>query len=517
MTNGYLLELWNVSKFFPGVIANNNVNLTLKKGEILALLGENGAGKSTLVKMIYGVNQPDTGAIMWKNHEVDIRSPNQARAMGIGMVFQHFSVFETLTVLENIELGLDKAFLDTVVNLKQRVIEISKKYDLHVEPDRYVHSLSIGERQRLEILRCLIQEVELLILDEPTSVLTPQEVAGLFRVLKTLTAEGCSILFISHKLKEVTALCDRAVILRGGEVSGECTPSEETPETIARMMVGSEAELSESYPKNLTENILFETINLTLPPAHPFGCGLSNVNLQLRTGEILGIAGVAGNGQEDLLEAISGEDFRAAKESILFEGKAIGHKSAGERRKLGMAYVPTDRLGQGAVPEMSLTDNTLLTNSERLVKNGFILKQKLTQLVDKIIHVNNVKCRDRQAQAKSLSGGNLQKFIIGREVEQNPTLLICAHPTWGVDIGASSAIHRQLIALRDQGASILVVSEDIDELFIICDRITALYEGAIAPTVETSKTNIEQIGQWIAGSFNDHTEVRLKENSNAKD
>ncbi|MDV7104950.1 ABC transporter ATP-binding protein [Vibrio sp. TH_r3] len=515
MTNGHLLELWNVSKFFPGVIANNNVNLTLEKGEILALLGENGAGKSTLVKMIYGVNKPDTGSIMWKNHEVDIRSPNQARAMGIGMVFQHFSVFETLTVLENIELGLDKEFLSSLDNLKQRVIEISEKYDLHVEPDRYVHSLSIGERQRLEILRCLIQDVELLILDEPTSVLTPQEVAGLFRVLKKLTSEGCSILFISHKLKEVTELCDRAIILRGGEVSGECIPANETPETIARMMVGSEAELSESYPKNLTENVIFQTVDLTLPPLHPFGCGLNKVNLKLRAGEILGVAGVAGNGQEDLLEAISGEDCRADSASILLSNKAVGHADAGERRKLGMAYVPTDRLGQGAVPEMSLTDNTLLTNSEKLVKNGFILKQKLTELADKIIRVNKVKCRDRQAQAKSLSGGNLQKFIIGREVDQSPNILICAHPTWGVDIGAASAIHRQLIALRDQGAAILVVSEDIDELFVICDRITALYEGALAPTVETSKTNIEQIGQWIAGSFIHHDQAQAQESSNA--
>lgn len=514
MTKVHLLELWNVSKFYPGVIANNNVNMTLEKGEILALLGENGAGKSTLVKMIYGVNKPDTGSIIWKNHEVDIRSPNQARSMGIGMVFQHFSVFETLTVLENIELGLDKEFLETVDNLKQRVIEISKKYDLHVEPDRYVHSLSIGERQRLEILRCLIQDVELLILDEPTSVLTPQEVAGLFRVLKKLSCEGCSILFISHKLKEVTALCDRAVILRGGEVSGECIPAQETPNTIARMMVGSDAELSESYPKNLTELVLLETKNLSLPPAHPFGCGLNKVNLQMRAGEILGVAGVAGNGQEDLLEALSGEDTRANSSSIIFNGQAIGHTSAGARRKLGMAYVPTDRLGQGAVPEMTLTDNTLLTNSDSLVKSGFILKQKLVTLADKIISVNKVKCRDRHAQAKSLSGGNLQKFIMGREVDQNPTLLICAHPTWGVDIGAASAIHRQLIALRDQGASIIVVSEDIDELFVICDRITALYEGALSPIVETSQTDIEQIGQWIAGSFVAHAD-QIKENSHA--
>lgn len=504
MTKPHLLELWNVSKFYPGVIANDKVDLVLDKGEILAILGENGAGKSTLVKMIYGVSRPDTGAILWKNHEVDIRSPNQARSMGIGMVFQHFSVFETLTVLENIELGLDKTFIASVENLRQRIIDISQKYDLLVNPDRYVHSLSIGERQRLEILRCLIQDVELLILDEPTSVLTPQEVSGLFRVLKKLANEGCSILFISHKLKEVTALCDRAIILRGGKVSGECIPANETPETIARLMVGSDAELSESYPKQLSETIILETKDLTLAPTHPFGCGLSKVNLVLRAGEILGVAGVAGNGQEDLLEAISGEDSRADSQAILLAGKPIGHLNAGQRRALGMAYVPTDRLGQGAVPEMNLTDNTLLTNAKALVKHGLIHSGKLSRLADKIISDNRVKCRDRLSQAKSLSGGNLQKFIIGREVEQNPTLLICAHPTWGVDVGAASAIHRQLISLRDKGAAVLVVSEDIDELLIICDRVTAIYEGTLSSIVETSKTNIEEIGQWIAGSATSH-------------
>ena len=507
MANFPLLKLWNVSKIFPGVIANDNVNMSLKKGEILALLGENGAGKSTLVKMIYGVNKPDTGAIFWDNREVDINSPNQARAMGIGMVFQHFSVFETLTVKENIELGLDKEFVEQLTDLRQEIIDISKKYDLHVDPDRYVHSLSIGERQRVEILRCLIQNVKLLILDEPTSVLTPHEVSGLFRVLKKLASEGGSVLFISHKLKEVTELCDRAVILRGGLVTGECIPAQETPESIARMMVGSEAILSESYPKVLTEEVIFSAQQLSLAPTNPFGCGLTDVCLTLRKGEILGVAGVAGNGQEDLLEALSGEDTRADKASITFADKQIGHLNAGARRALGMAYVPADRLGQGAVPEMSLTDNTLLTNTASLIQGGFILGNKLKALAKKIISDNNVKCHNQTSQSKSLSGGNLQKFIIGREVQQAPSVLICAHPTWGVDIGAASAIHRQLIALREQGAAILIVSEDIDELFVVCDRLTALYEGRLSPIVETQNTDIEEIGKWIAGGFIDHKEA----------
>lgn len=507
MAQAPLLELRNVSKFFPGVIANDNVNLKLHSGEILALLGENGAGKSTLVKMIYGVNRPSEGDIFWNGDAIDIVSPNQARSMGVGMVFQHFSVFETLTVIENIELGLDKEFVAQVDDLRQRVIDMSKKYDLHVDPDRYVHSLSIGERQRLEILRCLIQDVKLLILDEPTSVLTPQEVKGLFKVLNKLASEGCAIMFISHKLKEVTALCDRAVILRGGKVSGECIPAQETPNSIARMMVGNDAELSETYPKKETDNIIFSTHNLTLPPAHPFGCGLNNVNLELRAGEILGIAGVAGNGQEDLLEAISGEDARTSKDSIRFNHHPIGHLDAGKRRALGMAHVPTNRLGQGAVPEMSLEDNTLLTNTATLTRHGLISARRLKKLAVSLIKNNQVKCRDEYSQAKSLSGGNLQKFIMGREMHQHPQVLICAHPTWGVDIGAASSIHRKLIALRDEGAAIVVISEDIDELFIISDRLAALYEGQLSHSVKTQDTNIEEIGQWIAGSFVKHEEV----------
>ncbi|MDP5253802.1 MULTISPECIES: ABC transporter ATP-binding protein [unclassified Vibrio] len=503
-----LLTLWNISKFYPGVVANDKVNMTLNKGEILALLGENGAGKSTLVKMIYGVSKPDNGAILWNNKEVDILSPNQARAMGIGMVFQHFSVFETLTVQENIELGLEKTFVEQLGDLRQKIIDISKKYDLHVDPDRYVHSLSIGEQQRVEILRCLIQNIKLLILDEPTSVLTPNEVSGLFRVLKKLASEGTSVLFISHKLKEVTELCDRAVILRAGRVTGECIPAMETSESIARMMVGSEAVLTQTYPKRNTQQVIFSVTGLTLPSSNPFGCGLDNLSLTLNQGEILGVAGVAGNGQEELLAVLSGEDTRATQNSLIFENQFIGHLNAGQRRALGMAYVPADRLGQGAVPQMSLTDNTLLTNTASLTRASFILGRKLKALADKIIIDNNVKCHNQSAQAKSLSGGNLQKFIIGREIEQVPRVLICAHPTWGVDIGAASAIHRQLIALRDQGSAIIIISEDIDELFVLCDRLTALYEGQLSPIVETESTNIEEIGQWMAGDVMPTKEAR---------
>lgn len=502
-----LLELQDISKQYPGVLANDHVNLTVAKGEILALLGENGAGKSTLVKMIYGATQPSSGQILWSGQPVQVRSPNQARQMGIGMVFQHFSVFETLTVAENIELGLDKAVVKKFDDLHQTIHQLSDEYDLHVDPKRYVHSLSIGERQRVEILRCLIQDVKLLILDEPTSVLTPQEVRGLFRVLRKLASQGCSILFISHKLKEVTALCDRAVILRAGKLNGECCPAEESPNSIARMMVGNEVALSKTYPHTLTNQPILTIQDLTLPPTHPFGTALNQITLQLNAGEILGIAGVAGNGQEELLGILSGEDTRAKHHHIMLEHKPVGRFHAGVRRQLGMAYVPEDRLGQGAVPDMNLLENTLLTHERKpWVKYGWVVKNKLTELTRRLIKDNDVKCRNEFSAAKSLSGGNLQKFIIGREISQNPKVLICAHPTWGVDIGAASAIHRKLIALRDQGAAIVVISEDIDELFMISDRLAALYEGRLSSPIATDETSIEEVGEWIAGRFTDHKE-----------
>lgn len=501
-TSPPLLDLQQITKHYPGVVANDSVSLTLAEGEILALLGENGAGKSTLVKMIYGVTQPTSGKILWHGRKVSIKSPNYARQMGVGMVFQHFSVFETLTVAENIELGLDREVLNKIGDLHAAIRKFSENYDLHVEPDRYVHSLSIGERQRLEILRCLIQEVKLLILDEPTSVLTPAEVAGLFKVLRKLAKEGCSILFISHKLKEVTALCDRAVILRGGKVSGECHPAEETPNSIARMMVGEDTVITQTFKHQLTDQCILKVDDLTLAPTHPFGTGLKKINLELKAGEILGIAGVAGNGQEDLLQALSGEDTRAKHHQIMLNHTPIGRFHSGIRRRMGMAYVPTDRLGQGAVPQMSLADNALLTHAQNpLVKWGMVMKSKVTDLCQRLINENDVKCRNQFSTAQSLSGGNLQKFILGREMAQEPVVLICAHPTWGVDIGAASFIHRQLIALRDRGAAIVVISEDIDELFMISDRLAALYEGQLTAPVPTENTSLEEVGQWIAGRF----------------
>ena len=495
------LELVNITKQYPGCLANDSISITLMPGEIHALLGENGAGKSTLVKTIYGVVSPDKGDIIWNGKEVNINSPSIARDLGIGMVFQHFSLFETMTVSQNIELCLSKSQLNTIGNLAKRITQLSEEYGLNVDPNRYVHSLSIGERQRVEIMRCLVQSVKLLILDEPTSVLTPQEVAGLFGVLRTLSKEGCSILFISHKLHEVTEICHKATILRGGKVVDTCIPSDETPATIAKMMVGDLADQDAGYSKKEGSVDVFNVMDLSLASKQPFGTALKNINFNLKAGEILGVAGVAGNGQDELMAIISGEDERNVKNSLTLGTDKIGHLHAGERRQLGMAYVPEERLGRGAVPDMSLTENTLLTHSTGFIKNGLVQWQSIKEYATELINKYNVKCHGEFSEAQSLSGGNLQKFIMGREIGQHPKVLICAHPTWGVDVGAALAIHQALLELRDQGAAILLISEDIDELFLLADRMAAVCDGYLSPLIKTEDTSIDQIGQWMAGTF----------------
>lgn len=497
------LTLRGITKTYPGCVANDRIHLDIAPAEIHALLGENGAGKSTLMKIIYGLVKPDQGEVLWDGAPIQINDPSHARRLGIGMVFQHFSLFETLTITENIALALGDDAGDLKA-LAERISTVSKKYGMELNPDREVHTLSVGERQRVEIVRCLVQPIKLLILDEPTSVLTPQEVDTLFVTLRQLAKEGCSILFISHKLNEVKALCHRATILRSGQVSGECLPAEETPESLARMMVGDDTPISTDYPKRKGNAAFLSVNNLSTQTTDPFGVNLNDISFQVHSGEIVGIAGVAGNGQEELLEALSGEHRIRTNEAICFPDGAVGHLDPRQRRKRGLAFVPEERLGRGAVPSMSLSDNALLTGfMQGLVKSGFVSYGKAKKFAADIISRYKVKTAGTHAHADSLSGGNLQKFIIGREIMQNPKLLIAAHPTWGVDIGAATAIHKSLIELRDQGAAILVVSEDIDELFEISDRIGAICHGQLSPLQSTEETTVNQLGRWMAGDFPD--------------
>jgi len=495
------LTLRGITKAYPGCIANDSIDLSIEPAEIHALLGENGAGKSTLMKVIYGLVKPDRGELLWDGLPVQISDPAHARKLGIGMVFQHFSLFETLTVTENIALALGDDAGDLVA-LAQRIREVSEKYGMVLNPDREVHTLSVGERQRVEIVRCLVQPIKLLILDEPTSVLTPQEVDTLFVTLRQLASEGCSILFISHKLNEVRALCHSATILRAGRVSGQCVPRDESSESLARMMVGEDTPISTQYAKVLGAEPFLQVRGLNRISTDPFGVDLQNISFDVHAGEILGIAGVAGNGQEELLAALSGEEPIENHDAIHFPEGPIGQLCPRQRRAAGMAFVPEERLGRGAVPDMSLKDNALLTGFlTGLVSKGMVAHGKARDFAREIIERYRVKTPSTETHAVSLSGGNLQKFIIGREIMQNPKLLIAAHPTWGVDIGAATAIHKALIELRDQGAAILVVSEDIDELFLISDRIGALCHGRLSPIKPTPDTSINEVGRWMAGEF----------------
>ena len=381
------LELRNITKRYPSVVANSGINLAVAPGEIHAVLGENGAGKSTLMKIIYGAVQADEGEILWNGKSVEIANPAQARALGIGMVFQHFSLFESLTVVENISLAMDEPF--ELGKLAVRVKEVSERYGLPLDPSRLVHNLSVGERQRVEIVRCLLQTPKLLILDEPTSVLTPQAVRRLFETLRQLASEGCSILYISHKLHEIQELCDNATVLRGGKVTGEAKPKQESPASLARMMIGRELPVCEAPLYHGERKPLLEVRNLTLASDDPFGTHLTDVSLLVESGEILGIAGISGNGQAELLAALSGEKI-VANDAIVLMGKPIGALDAGQRRDLGLTFVPEERLGRGAVPLMSLADNALLT-AHRLgfIKTGLIALAKVKEFADRCIEAND--------------------------------------------------------------------------------------------------------------------------------
>lgn len=496
------LELRGITKRYPAVIANDSVDLKIYSGEIHAVLGENGAGKSTLMNVIYGVTKADAGDISWDGEPVIIANPAHARRLGIGMVFQHFSLFETLTTVQNIALAVDEKFdLDS---LAARIKDVSERYGLPLDPRRLVHSLSVGERQRVEIVRCLLQEPKLLIMDEPTSVLTPQAVRKLFETLRRLAEEGCSILYISHKLEEIRELCNKATVIRGGKVTGEADPREETAASLARMMIGRELPVCEHSEAAAVGDERLVIDGLSYHSDDPFGTNLNDVTLTVQAGEVLGVAGISGNGQKELLAILSGEQRlgRSQSSCVRLDGREVGHLGAAPRRDLGLAFVPEERLGRGAVPPMSLADNALLTGHRAgLVRFGFIDDQKTRRFTERCLGDFDVRCGGVYAAAKSLSGGNLQKFIVGRELLQKPKVLIAAQPTWGVDVGATAAIRQALINLRNDGVAILVVSEELEELFEICDRIVVIADGRLSPARRTSETNMEEIGLWMSGLF----------------
>lgn len=490
------LQLTGITKRYPAVVANDQVSLRVAPGQTHAVLGENGAGKSTLMKIIYGSVKPDAGELLWNGEPVQVRNPQEARTLGISMVFQHFSLFDTLTVAENVWLGLDKHL--SLADVTRRIQGKAAEYGLDIDPDRPVHTLSVGQMQRVEIIRALLTDPKLLILDEPTSVLTPQAVEKLFVVLKQLASEGCSILYISHKLHEIRELCTACTVLRGGKVTGECDPRQETNASLSRLMIGAEPPQLE-HRAHTPGEVVLRVQQLTLPRDTPFGTDLHEIDLAVRTGEVVGIAGVSGNGQRELLYALSGEDTRAAAAMVQVAGQPAGRLGPGRRRMLGLHFVPEERLGRGAVPTLSLAHNLMLTRREAVGRGGWIRMKTLQRQAAGIIERFHVRAGGPNAVARSLSGGNLQKFIVGREIDARPRLLIVSQPTWGVDVGAAAQIRGEILRLRDAGCAVLVVSEELDELFEVCDRLHVIAKGRLSPPIERAQATVELIGEWMSG------------------
>ncbi len=496
-----LLELRGIVKQFPGCLANDHVDLTVGQNEIHALLGENGAGKSTLVKIIYGVMKPDAGSITWLGNQVTIANPAQARSLGVGMVFQHFSLFEALTVAENIALGLNSKA--DRVGLHDRIVDISTRYGLPLDPARAVHDLSVGERQRIEIVRCLLQTPKLLIMDEPTSVLTPQEVFKLFETLRRLAAEGCSILYISHKLEEIRALCERATIMRLGKVVAHCTPAEKTARELAELMISAKLKQQNFAERKAVEKVPRLVLDrLTIRSNQPFGTDLKDISFSVAAGEILGLAGIAGNGQAELMDALSGEIPAGSPKNILLDGVPIGHDGPKARRRRGCCFLPEERNGHGAVGPMTLSENGFLSAHVRgaLDRLGLIDRRRTKDFAARVIKAFDVRTTGPEAEARSLSGGNLQKFLVGREVVQQPGVLIISQPTWGVDAGAAAAIYEALVALAEGGTAIILISQDLDEILLLCDRIGVIAAGRVSPPMPVKDATIERIGLLMGGS-----------------
>jgi simple sugar transport system ATP-binding protein len=502
------LSLRGITKRFPGVLANDDVSFDVAAGEIHALLGENGAGKSTLVKMIYGIMQPDAGQIIWNGQPVVINNPKAARRLGIGMVFQHFSLFEALTVLENIALGMDAKIPQR--ELEGRVRQVMQQYGLALDPRRIVSELSVGERQRIEIVRALLLDPTLLIMDEPTSVLTPQEVEQLFVVLRQLAKEGCSILYISHKLHEIKALCGTATILRGGRLVDTCDPRVETSRSMAEKMIGGNLkDIQKPAHRHFGDEKLVVN-GLSLAGHGHFGVPLKDVSFRVHAGEIFGIAGVAGNGQTALLLALSGEQTTHDADAIRIAGASVGRLDAKARRLKGLASVPEERNGHAAVPDFTLSDNSVLTGRDRLklAVSGIINPRAARKYTGDVISTFAVKATGTEATAGSLSGGNLQKYIMGREILQRPEVLVVSQPTWGVDAGAAAAIHQALVDLAAAGSAIVVISQDLDELLALSDTLAVINGGRLSKAMTVSNADINEIGLLMGGIHGETAEVK---------
>ena len=490
------LKISNVTKIYPGCVANDNVSLEFNSGKIYALLGENGAGKSTLVKILSGVIIPDEGKIYLNENNLKLNSPLDAKKNDIGMVFQHFNLFETLSVFENLIIDSD----EKRESLREKIDSIMKKYNFSIDLDIPVLNLSAGQKQKVEIIRCLIRSPKVLIMDEPTSVLTEQETSELFLSLKKFSEEGILIIYITHKLKEVMRLCDEVAVMRRGKLVSISQVKDENIESLANKMVGQNLKTIKKKKEKTSSDQLINIINLNFISEDPFETNLSDINFSVNRGECLGIAGISGNGQSELFQVLSGEII-SDKNSIEFNKNYIGDLNPQERREYLMAFSPEDRLEQAAIPQMAIFENVALNNfkSSNFFNNGLINENKIKEHSKKIISDFNVNTDNIELKSQFLSGGNLQKLIIGRELITSPDLLICFNPTWGLDVGAINYIHETLIKINEQNKSIILISTDTDELLKLSDKISVIHKGKLSKIMNADEVTSEKLGILMGG------------------
>ena len=504
MADNFVIEMLHITKEFPGIKANDDVTLQLRKGEIHALLGENGAGKSTLMSVLFGLYQPEKGVIKKNGKEVKIQNPNDANALGIGMVHQHFKLVECFTVLDNIILGVEDTrhgFLQKDA-ARKKVMQLSEKYGLKVDPDALVSDISVGMQQRVEILKMLYRDNEILIFDEPTAVLTPQEIDELMEIMRGFKKEGKSILFITHKLNEIMAVADRCSVLRKGKYMGTVDIKDTTKEELSRMMVGRDVQLQVEKKPAAPGKVVLDVENVTMHNAQHKKDSVKNVSFQVHAGEIVCLAGIEGNGQTEFVYGLTGlEKFNSGK--VTLDGKDITNASIRERSKDGMSHIPEDRHKHGLVLDYSLENNIVLQRywQPEFQKNGFIRSEKVREYSDRLIEQYDVRSGQGSATiVRSMSGGNQQKAIIAREIDKDPKLLVAVQPTRGLDVGAIEYIHRQIVAQRDKGKAVLLVSLELDEVMNLSDRILVMYEGEVVGEFDPKTTTVQELGLYMAGA-----------------
>ncbi len=505
LEQSYAIEMLHITKRFPGIVANDDITLQLKKGEIHALLGENGAGKSTLMSVLFGLYRPEEGTIKKDGRAVEIRDPNDANALGIGMVHQHFKLVECFTVLDNIIMGVEPCrygFLQKK-EAREKVVALSEKYGLHVDPDALVEDITVGMQQRTEILKMLYRENEILIFDEPTAVLTPQEIEELIQIMRNLAAEGKSILFISHKLNEIMAVADRCTVLRKGRYIGTVNIAESSREELSRMMVGRDVDFVVHKGPAKPGKVILEVEGMTVASKSHNNNAVKHVSFSVREGEIVCIAGIDGNGQTELVYGLTGlEPLKEGK--ITLEGRDITRASIRERSTQGISHIPEDRHKYGLVLDYTLEDNMVLQRyfePQFVSKAGFLKRKAIRDYAAALIGQYDVRSgQGPVTPARSMSGGNQQKAIVAREIDKDPELLIAVQPTRGLDVGAIEYIHRQIVAQRDAGKGVLLVSLELDEVMALSDRILVIYEGELVGQLDPKTTTVEELGLYMAGA-----------------